>query len=84
MTIGRILTGQSALLQFLFEKAVALTQRINLCIGQEVLYLIEGAGIWMLFGRGSEEDADKLVLCGEMNVDELVRLVCRLQEKVGA
>jgi|GEM_PF-2419754 len=63
----------------LWRMANDLVREINDAVGEDALYLMECLGTWLLYGRASEEDVDKLLLCGRMNVDGLVRLAGRLQ-----
>ena len=64
----------------LWEQARALVDVFNDTVGDDVLYLMECAGTWVLYGRPDEEAADKRLLWGFRNVDELTRLVLRLQK----
>ena len=63
----------------LWEQARALVDVFNDTVGDDVLYLMECAGTWVLYGRPDEEAADKRLLWGFRNVDELTRLVLRLE-----
>ena len=63
----------------LWEQAHALVGVFNGAVGEDVLYLMECAGMWVLYGRPDEEAADKRLLWGFRNVDELTRLVLRLE-----
>ena len=63
----------------LWEQARALVDVFNDTVGDDVLYLMECAGTWVLYGRPDEEAVDKRLLWGFRNVDELTRLVLRLE-----
>ena len=64
----------------LWQKVTGLVSEFNRVAGEDVLYLMECVGLWCLYGRTSEEAVDKLLLSGMKNIDDLVRLVVRLQE----
>ena len=59
-----------------------LVARINAAAGWDMLYLTECAGVWFLYGRVRKSGIDKLLLRGYMDVDELTRLVVRLQDEM--
>lgn len=64
----------------LWEQARALVGVFNDTVGDDVLYLMECAGTWVLYGRPDEEAADKRLLWGFQSIDDLSRLVLRLQK----
>lgn len=68
----------------LWEMANGLVREINRTVGEDALYLMECLGTWLLYGRPTEEDVDKLLLCGGMEVEDLTRLACRLQKGMEA
>lgn len=63
----------------LWRQAQALVDVFNDTVGEDVLYLMECAGTWVLYGRPDEEAVDKRLLWGFRNADELTRLVLRLE-----
>ena len=70
------------LARLLMERARELVNSINRVAGEAILYLSECANMWMLFGRPSEEDVDRMLMHGFSSVGDLARLVMRLEKEM--
>ena len=70
------------LARLLMERARELVNSINRAAGAAILYLSDCAGLWMLFGRPSEEDVDRMLMHGFSSVGDLSRLVMRLEKEM--
>ena len=81
--VRNITTGENRhLARLLMERARELVNSINRAAGVAVLYLSDCAGLWMLFGRPSEEDVDRMLMHGFSSVGDLSRLVMRLEKEM--
>ena len=70
------------LARLLMARARELVNSINRVAGEAVLYLSECVNMWMLFGRPSEEDVDRMLMHGFSSVGDLSRLVMRLEKEM--
>ena len=70
------------LARLLMERARELVNSINRVAGEAILYLSECVNMWMLFGRPSEEDVDRMLMHGFSSVGDLARLVMRLEKEM--
>lgn len=70
------------LARLLMERARELVNSINRVAGEAILYLSECANMWMLFGRPSEEDVDRMLMHGFTDAEDLARLVVRLEKEM--
>lgn len=78
--VGFLSVSQKLRLErILFDVARDLVQEFNQAIHEEVLYLVTFAGCWVLYGRPTEEHIDQALLYGIHDVDDLVRLISRLE-----
>ena len=64
----------------LWHRARELVTHVNRAAEEEMLYLSECAGVWFLFGRPDKGSIDKLLLYGFCDVEDLSRLVIRLED----
>ena len=65
--------------RYLLKWAHELVRKINMTIRAEVLYLVSFAGMWVLYGRPTEQDVDRALLYGIDQTDDLVKLISRLE-----
>ena len=65
--------------QSLFKYANELVQKFNIVVESEALYLVSFASCWVLYGRPTDHDADRVLLYGTLSVEDLVRLVSKLE-----
>ena len=70
------------LARLLMARARELVNTINRVTGEAVLYLSECVNMWMLFGRPSEEDVDRMLMHGFTDAEDLARLVVRLEKEM--
>ena len=81
--VRNITAGENRhLARLLMERARELVDSINRAAGVAILYLSDCAGLWMLFGRPSEEDVDRMLMHGFSSVGDLSRLVMRLEKEM--
>lgn len=71
--------GRSFLERVLYSQAEVLVSEFNRAVGSEALYLASFVGSWILYGRPTQEDVDKSLLHGRIDVDDLAKLVDRLE-----
>lgn len=65
--------------RYLLKWAHELVRKINFTVRAEVLYLVSFAGMWVLYGRPTEQDVDRALLYGIEQTDDLVKLISRLE-----
>ena len=83
LDVKSITAGENRnLARLLMERARELVNSINRVAGEAILYLSECANMWMLFGRPSEEDVDRMLMHGFSSVGDLARLVMRLEKEM--
>lgn len=70
------------LARLLMVRARELVNSINRVTGEAILYLSECVNMWMLFGRPSEEDVDRMLMHGFTDAEDLARLVVRLEKEM--
>ena len=63
----------------LFFRAKHLVTFLNNALGVDALYLFAYADSWILYGRPGEEVADKPFLFGTTRLEDLLKLVFRLE-----
>ena len=83
LDVKSITAGENRhLSRLLMERARELVARFNRAAGEAVLYLSECLNMWMLFGRPSEEDVDRMLMHGFTDAEDLARLVMRLEREM--
>lgn len=81
--VRNITAGENRhLARLLMARARELVNSINRVAGEAVLYLSECVNMWMLFGRPSEEDVDRMLMHGFTDAEDLARLVVRLEKEM--
>ena len=66
----------------LLRKAQDSVVKVNRYFGQDAFYFVTFAGCWALYGRLFDDDRDKLLLQGLNNVEDLFRLIRRLERSM--
>ena len=56
--------------------------KVNRYFGQDAFYFVTFASCWALYGRLFDDDRDKLLLQGLNNVEDLFRLIRRLERSM--
>ena len=81
--VRNITAGENRhLARLLMARARELVNSINRVTGEAILYLSECVNMWMLFGRPSEEDVDRMLMHGFTDAEDLARLVVRLEKEM--
>ena len=83
LDVKSITVGENRhLARLLMARARELVNSINRVAGEAILYLSECVNMWMLFGRPSEEDVDRMLMHGFTDAEDLARLVVRLEQEI--
>ncbi|MBE6702139.1 MAG: hypothetical protein E7585_01850 [Ruminococcaceae bacterium] len=72
--------AKQRLVNCLYDAVKYIVAALNEVAKEDILYLTACVGMWTLYGRVKKNAPDKLLASGVMDVDDLVRLISRLNE----